>query len=134
MAPLIGFTIGLTLRFFVWAARVAGRTVRSHPFACLVAVLFAASQDWIGETVALWALIGLTVWALLSVASTRFPASQPQAGQRPSTARVAVGNGPWRTVELRDAEHYLTARERRRFEKARHRHDIELARKAMPPR
>jgi hypothetical protein len=134
MAPLIGFTIGLSLRFLVWAGRAIGRTVRRHPLACLVGVLFAASQDWIGESIALWALIGLTLWVLLSVASTRFPSSQRQSGLRPGMAKVAVGDGPWRTVELRDAEHYLTARERRRFEKARHRYDVEFARKATPPR
>ena len=96
MAPLIGFLIGLTLRFLVWAARTLYRLAANHPVAAVVLVLVAAAEDWIGETVTLWAVVGLTLWAVLSIASTRWP-GHPRGGPV-RTGRVAVGNGPWQPV------------------------------------
>jgi hypothetical protein len=126
VAVLVGFLIGLILRFLVWSARTLYRLAANHPVAAVVLVLVAAAEDWIGETVALWALVGLTIWAVLSMASTRLPGHSRGGPVR--TARVSVGDGPWQTTEYRDPLDLLSARDRRRWDRAVRRHERQLTR------
>ena len=69
MGVLIGLTIGFTLRLVIWVARSAWHLVAHHPIAALLALLVARAQGWIGGHLFAWALLGLTLWAVLSILS-----------------------------------------------------------------
>jgi hypothetical protein len=121
VAVIVGFTIGLTMRFLWWAGRSAVRAVIRHPFAALVLVLVAASQGVLPEELAMWLLLGLTLWGALSFASTRWPSPRRAT---PARSLVKVGNGPWQAAPpVRDPLDHVTAAERRRWERARRRHE-----------
>jgi hypothetical protein len=126
MGVLLGFTIGLVLRLLIWAARMAFRLVADHPVTAIVLLLLAAAEGWIGEQLFMWALLGLTLWAVLSVLANRFPSSR-RAAAPPSVTHVWYGDGPRQVVEHRDALDQVSARDRRRFERARRRHERQLA-------
>jgi hypothetical protein len=124
-----GFLIVVTVRALAWCGRSLVRGVIRHPGAALVAVVVAAGAGWLSETVAAWALLALTIWGALSVASTRFPnAARASAPRR--DARVSVNNGPWQARVYRDPLDHVSARDRARFERARRRHEKRLTKAA----
>jgi hypothetical protein len=125
MGVLIGLTVGFTVRLLVWAVRTGYRLVAHHPVAAVLALLVARAEGWVGGQLFGWALLGLTLWAVLSILSARFPAHRPAAAT--TVSRVSYGGGPWQQVEHRDVLDHVSPRERNRFEKARRRQERHLA-------
>jgi hypothetical protein len=137
MGVLIGFTIGLALRLVIWAARTTYRFVAKHPVAALLAWLAAASEGWITGRLMVYGLLGLTLWAVLSIVSARFPSRaaprRPGARRAHTSTRVSYGGGPWQSVEHRDALDGLAPRDRRRFDRAVRRRERQLADAGVGP-
>jgi hypothetical protein len=131
MATLVGLLIGLTLRLLIWAtvtvARGAWRLATQHPLFSIVLWLAARAQGWTSEWLFIWGLLGLTVWALLSVASDRWPDSTGPGRLGRRRSRVSYDGGPWQTVERRDPLDHVPAHVRRRYDRARRRHERQLA-------
>jgi hypothetical protein len=125
MGVLIGLIIGLTVRLLVWAARAGYRLVAHHPVLAVLALLVAKAEGWVGGQLFGWALLGLTLWAVLSILSARFPARRPAATA--TLSRVSYAGGPWQRIEHRDVLDHVSVRDRNRFERARRRQDRQLA-------
>jgi hypothetical protein len=132
MATLAALIIGLTLRLLIWAtitlARTAWRLVTQHPVFSVILWLTAGAQGWLGSRLFVIGLLGLTLWALLSVASARWPGSTRTTGA-PTRSRVSYNGGPWHEVEHRDPLDHpgVPAHVRRRFHRARRNHERQLA-------
>jgi hypothetical protein len=133
LAYLFGLAIGGLIRLLIWAtitiSRGAYRLVTRHPIFAVLLWLAVGAQGWTSERLFLAVLTALTLWAVVSFASDHWGAPKRRRVRRPArgTTQVSVGGGPWKTVPTLDPLDHLPRRERARWERARRRHEHQLA-------